>query len=449
MPTIKIKKGLDLPISGALRSEEVSTGPPIEHVALLPQEAVGIKTRLLVQVGDAVQLGTPLFVDKRNEQAAFTSPAAGEVVAIHRGKRRAVLAVVVKVSGFEDQVPFTAADPEGLTAEQLSELMCRSGLWNSLRQRPYDKVPEVGSEARALFICAADSNPLAASPLSLLKGRADGFRAGLTALSKLAPGKTWLCTHGQGDWTGLTPDGVQEQRFEGAHPAGNVGVHIHHLDPVGAGRVAWHIGFQDVADLGELLLSGKLPTVRRIALSGPAAKDPRVVETVRGAAMADLGANQAACDKPRFISGSVLAGATAEPGKETGFLGRYHNQIVVLDDAPQRAFLGWLNPFVKAHTVTNTALAKFTRKKFDYTTDVQGSLRAIVPIGSYEKVMPMEVMPTQLFRALCSNDLGLSEKLGVLELAEEDIALCEYVCPSKIAFGSLLRAMLTRIEKEG
>jgi len=247
----------------------------------------------------------------------------------------------------------------------------------------------------------------------------------------------------------MLAEGVTLQDFAGPHPAGNAGVHIHHLAQVGPQQSAWHIGYQDVADIGELLSTGRIPTERLVALVGPAVKEPRMLRCQRGMAIADLGEGVANCEKPRFVSGSALSGRTAQPGSDGGYLGRYANQITVLNDQPKQRFLDWVNPFAKQHTITNTILAKFAKKEFDYDTDLNGGLRAIVPIGSYEEVMPMDILATQMFRALAANDLEAAEKLGVLELAEEDIALCEYVCPSKIEFGALLRQMLTRIEKEG
>jgi Na+-transporting NADH:ubiquinone oxidoreductase subunit A len=448
MSAIKIKRGLDLPISGALRSTNPVQAPGAEQVALLPPESIGIKAKLLVEVGDAVKIGSPLYFDKLKEQAPFTTPAAGKVVAIHRGHRRAVMAVVVQVEGAQEQVEFEALDPAKATRAELVEQLCRSGFWNCLRERPFDAIPAPDAAAQAIFITAADTQPLAPDPLLVLAGREDHFRAGLQALSRLTDGKTWLCTHG-GDWSKLQVDGVSQQDFAGPHPAGNAGVHIHHLAQVGPKTKAWHIGYQDVADIGELLSSGRIPTERLVALVGPAVNEPKMLRCLRGASLANICKDAINCEQPRVISGSALSGLITQPGTDTGFLGRYANQITVLNDQPKQRFLDWVNPFAKQHTITNTILAKFAKREFDYDTDLNGGPRAIVPIGSYEEVMPMDILATQMFRALAGNDLETAEKLGVLELAEEDIALCEYVCPSKIELGALLRQMLTRIIKEG
>jgi Na+-transporting NADH:ubiquinone oxidoreductase subunit A len=449
MSAIKIKRGLNLPISGSLTAAEPVKAPVIKHVALLPQEAVGIKTKLICEVGDTVKIGSPLFFDKRSKNVLFTSPAAGEVLAIHRGHRRSVQSVVVMVDESDDQVDFGPFDASKSSREDLVAFLCRTGFWPTLRQRPFGIIPDPASQPQALVVTAADTRPLAPEPQDLLKGRQDHFRCGLAAVQKLTSGPTWLCTHGGKNWESFLVDGVMHQEFSGPHPAGNAGVHIHHLAPAGPKATTWHIDYQDVADLGEFLNTGMIPTHCLVALVGPGVRQPKLLRTRKGSATGDLCALDTPFEKPRFISGSALGGRICPPSTETGYLGRYSNMITVLDDQPKRRFLDWLHPFGKQHTVTNTLVAKFSHKTFDYNTDLNGGLRAIVPIGSYEEVMPMDILATQLFRALAANDLGASEKLGALELSEEDLALCEYVCPSKIEFGALLRTMLTRIQKEG
>ena len=448
MSAIKTKRGLNLPISGGLSSQEIVAGPPIKQVAILPQEAVGIKPRLLVEVGDAVQIGTPLVLDKRSEKVMFTAPASGEIAAIHRGARRALLAIVIQPDGQDTQAEgFAPLDPAQAATDEIVDALCRSGLWTGLRRRPYERVANPEDQPAALFVTATYTRPLAADPRELIRGREAHFTAGLTALARLAP-KTYLCSAG-GDWGSLAPSGVDHQEVRGPHPAGNVGTHIHMLCPVGPNREVWHIGAQDVADIGELLSTGKIPVERVVALVGPALRKPQMVRTRKGAAISELCGGLTETEEARYINGSVLDGRLAQPGDEVGYLGRYTNQVSVLSDAPKRRFLDWMNPFSSTHTVTNTVFSKFVKKEYAYDTDTNGSHRAIVPIGSYEEVMPLDILPTQLLRALVSHDLEGCEKLGVLELAEEDLALCEYVCASKTDYSVLLRDMLTTIEKEG
>lgn len=448
MAVYKIKQGLDLPIHGALENHSLIDGPSVDRVALLPQESWGIKVQMLAQEGDQVQIGSPLYRDRRDPEVVFTSPGAGTVEAINRGAKRVVLSVVVKLDGSEDSVSFDKLDPATTSRETLVKTLCASGLWPNLRQRPFDKVAQADDTPRSIFVTAMDTHPLAPSPKEMLAGREDAFKTGLTALTKLSGSATFLCTKAGEDWTALSVDGVTQHGFSGRHPAGNAGVHINALDPVSMERKVWHIDYQGVAEIGELLQSGVVPTERRVAVVGPAAEKCAVYKTRRGASTTSFH-SVCAVKGVRFVSGSLLGGATADPGTEKGYLGRYAHQLTLVDDAPEREFLGWVKPIGSRWSLTNTYFAKFVKKKFHIDTDVNGGERAIVPLGNYEKVMPMDILPTQLIKSIASNDLEGAEKLGVLELVEEDLALCQYVCPSKIDITDMLRAMLTRIEKEG
>jgi Na+-transporting NADH:ubiquinone oxidoreductase subunit A len=448
MAVINIKRGLDLPIHGALASNSMIDGPAIDRVALLPQESWGIKVKMLVEAGQEVQIGTPLYCDRRDPSVLFTSPAAGTVQAVNRGARRAALSVVIDVAQNEEQVTFEKLDLASADRDSLVAALCKSGLWPCLRQRPFNKVAVSSDTPRSIFVTAMDTSPLAAGPLAILAGRENAFKAGLQALTKLSGGATYLCTANGEDWAALLADGVTHQTFKGKHPAGNAGVHINALDPVGTERMVWHIDYQSVADLGEFVSEGKLATERCVAVVGPAALQTGIMKTRRGASTGNF-KSFAKDGKVRFISGSVLDGATADPETEKGYIGRYSHQLTVLDDSPERELLNWVMPVGKRWSLTNSYLAKFFRKSFKTDTDMNGALRAIVPIGVYERVMPMDILPTQMIKALASDDLEGAEKLGVLELAEEDLALCQYVCPSKVDITGQLRAMLTRIEKEG
>ena len=448
MAVINIKRGLDLPIHGALASNSMIDGPAIDRVALLPQEAWGIKVKMLVETGQEVQIGTPLYCDRRDPSVLFTSPAAGTVQAVNRGARRAVLSVVIDVAQNEQQVAFEKLDLASADRDSLVAALCKSGLWPCLRQRPFNKVAVSSETPRSIFVTAMDTSPLAAGPLAMLAGREDAFKAGLQALTKLSGGATFLCTAAGEDWAATLADGVTHQTFKGKHPAGNAGVHINALDPVGTERMVWHIDYQSVADLGEFVAEGKLATERRVAVVGPAALQTGIMKTRRGASTGNF-KSFAKDGKVRFVSGSVLDGTTADPETEKGYVGRYSHQLTLLEDSPERELLNWVMPVGKRWSLTNSYLAKFFRKSFKTDTDMNGALRAIVPIGVYERVMPMDILPTQMIKALASDDLEGAEKLGVLELAEEDLALCQYVCPSKVDITGQLRAMLTRIEKEG
>ena len=443
MATYTIKKGLNLPIAGSTSTTDCVQGAAAQQVALLPQEAWGIKVQMLVAVGDQVKVGSPLFCDRRDPDVIFTSPAAGTVAAVNRGARRAVQSVVVDVANFDEHAEVPSSD--GSRASLVATLAA-SGLWPNLRQRPFDKVALSGTTPQAIFVTATDTNPLAVDPLHLVAGREADVQAGLKAMLTLSGGKVYFNTDGANDWSAFLVEGVEQHGFKGPHPAGNAGVHINALHPVNLERNVWHVDVQNLADMGAYLNSGKVPTARKIAVVGPAASKSEIVETQRGASMNVF--SSYANSTVRFVSGSLLAGATANPGEEKGFLGRFAQQVSIVDDTPEREFINWMKPIGSRWSMSGTYLAKFVKKSFTTDTDLNGGERAIVPIGSYEKVMPFDIMPTQLIKALASNDVTMAEKLGVLEIVEEDIALCQYVCPSKVDITDMLRTMLTLIEKE-
>ncbi|MBT4465943.1 MAG: NADH:ubiquinone reductase (Na(+)-transporting) subunit A [Planctomycetes bacterium] len=443
MATYTIKKGLNLPIAGSTSTTDCVQGAAAQQVALLPQEAWGIKVQMLVAVGDQVKVGSPLFCDRRDPDVIFTSPAAGTVAAVNRGARRAVQSVVVDVANFDEHAEMPSSD--GSRASLVATLAA-SGLWPNLRQRPFDKVALSGTTPQAIFVTATDTNPLAVDPLHLVAGREADVQAGLKAMLTLSGGKVYFNTDGANDWSAFLIEGVEQHGFKGPHPAGNAGVHINALHPVNLERNVWHVDVQNLADMGAYLNSGKVPTARKVAVVGPAASKSEIVETQRGASMNVF--SSYADSTVRFVSGSLLAGATANPGEEKGFLGRFAQQVSIVDDTPEREFINWMKPIGSRWSMSGTYLAKFVKKSFTTDTDLNGGERAIVPIGSYEKVMPFDIMPTQLIKALASNDVTMAEKLGVLEIVEEDIALCQYVCPSKVDITDMLRTMLTLIEKE-
>lgn len=449
MSIIQSRRGLDLPIHGAADSNTVHPGPAPSRVALLPQESQGIKVKLLANEGDRVRIGTPLFCDRRDEAAVYGSPGAGTLVAVNRGTRRMALSAVVELDKEEEHEPFQAPDLGSASADAVRAALLRSGLWPSLRQRPFDRVAVSTEQPKAVIVVAADSRPLAPAPLEVLSGRETEFEFGMRVLAKLTDAPTWLC-HAKGeDWTHLAPAGVQAQSFGGPHPSGTPGYAIHKLAPVGTGSSTWYAGYQEVAEIGHLFLHGKYATERVVAVVGPVVREPKLVRARLGADLASLLKGEFEAAEPRVIAGSVLEGREHAIGSPQGFLGRYQNQISIIEGRTHRELLTWALPLSGRHTASNTSFDKFIRSRFQFDADTNGSLRAIVPIGMYERVMPMDILPTQLIKALASHDLETAEKLGVLELGEEDLALCQYVDPSKQPITDMLRTMLTRIEKEG
>ncbi|MCH9647353.1 MAG: Na(+)-translocating NADH-quinone reductase subunit A [Deltaproteobacteria bacterium] len=460
----KIKKGLTLPITGAPGSEVVEGAAP-RHVAILGSDYIGMKPTMHVSEGDVVRRGQLLFEDKKTAGVRFTAPAAGKVTAINRGARRVFQSVVIELdederSGLEGKgaaVSFDAysgKDPAGLGRDQVQALLLESGLWTALRARPFGRVADPAASPHSIFITAMDSNPLAPSVTAALQGREEDFQRGIHVVAKLTEGSVFLCK-APGDAI-PTPSGVaslQVEEFSGPHPAGTVGVHIHHLDPVDRSKTVWHLGYEDVAAMGHLFATGKLDCRRVVSVAGPAVAEPSLVRTRLGAATSDL--LEGRLNSPseagdvRVISGSVFSGRQAD-GEIHGFLGRFDNQVSVIAEDSHRAFLGWLSPGGDKFSTVNVFLSKlFPSRKFAFTTSTQGSPRAMVPIGSYEKVLPMDLLPTFLLRSLYVTDVERAEELGCLELSEEDLALCSFVCPGKTDWGPKLREVLTILEKEG
>ncbi|WP_218354742.1 Na(+)-translocating NADH-quinone reductase subunit A [Alteromonas lipotrueiana] len=445
---IKIKKGLDLPIKGA-PEQQISKGKAVTRVAVLGEEYVGMRPTMHVQVGDKVKKGQILFEDKKNSGVKFTAPAAGEVVEVNRGAKRVLQSVVVKIEGNES-VAFEkiAADQiANASKESLAQTLVDSGMWTAFRTRPFSKAPALGSTPHSIFVTAIDTNPLAADPAVIIKERENDFANGLHALTVLSETKVFVCkAPGANVATGNAK--VEVAEFGGPHPAGLPGTHIHHLDAVGNSKTVWHLNYQDVMAIGSLLTTGELDNRRVVALCGPVATKPRLVSTLMGADIEELTAGEVEKGEVRVISGSVLNGITAQGVH--GFLGRFHTQISMIKEGREKKFLGWITPGSDKHSVTRAYLGHLNSKqKYDMTTTTNGSDRSMVPIGNYERVMPLDIIPTLLLRDLISGDTEGSQQLGCLELDEEDLALCTYVCPGKYNYGPILRDVLTTIEKEG
>lgn len=441
---IRIRRGLDVPITGQ-PSQVISVAPEVRSVALLGADYPGLQPTMKVAEGDRVVQGQVLFTDKKNAAVAFAAPATGRVRAIHRGEKRVFQSLVIDVeAGSEEALAFTAhPDLKILTREQVQEQLLASGLWTALRTRPYSRVPVPGTQPSSLFINAMDSNPLAVDPAVVIRERQQDFNDGLTVLTRLVP-KVFVCkAAGASFETGSLP----AHEFSGPHPAGLVGTHIHFLDPVSASKTVWHLDYQDVIAVGVLFREGRLDVSRVIALAGPQVNKPRLLRTRLGASLEALVAGELASGENRPVSGSILSGRTAS-GVE-GFLGRYHLQVAVLAEGREREFVHYLRPGFDRYSVLGIYAGKWFRKLFPFTTSSNGSPRAMVPVGTYEAVMPLDILPTQLLRYILVGDTDTAQALGVLELDEEDLGLCTYVCPGKYEYGPILRDVLTRIQVEG
>lgn len=445
----RIRKGLDLPISG-VPEQHVTTGASIHHVAIVGDDYVGMRPAMLVQEGDRVIKGQALFEDKKNPGVMFTAPASGTVVAIHRGERRVLQSVVIQIEGDEKRefARFDAADLATLSHDAVQTQLLESGLWTALRTRPYSKTPVPGTVPAAIFVTAIDTNPLSADPQPLILAERNAFDAGLTVLTRLTPGKVHVCQASGGKLGGHPQGQVAFNEFAGPHPAGLVGTHIHFLEPVSLTKQVWHLNYQDVIAIGKLFTTGELCAERIIAIGGPQATQPRLVRTLLGADLTALLAGETKEGENRIISGSVLSGRHATG--PMAWLGRFHLQVSVVLEGREKELFGWVLPGAEKYSVTRTTLGHFLRRKlFNFSTSTNGGERAMVPIGNYERVMPLDILPTVLLRDLLAGDTDGTQALGCLELDEEDLALCTYVCPGKYEYGPVLREVLTRIEQEG
>jgi len=431
----------------------------VSRVAVMADDFPGAKPGMQVKVDDFVKRGQVLFADRKAPGVLHTAPGAGKVIAIHRGARRALQSVVIELSegersGRDEQAEcatfehYSGRNPSELSREDIVALLVESGQWAALRARPFSKVPSPATTPRSIFVTATDTNPLAPLPEVVIEKRREDFDRGLQLVARLCEGPTYLCIReGSGVADGVTAP-VRVEEFSGPHPAGTVGLHIHRLDPVSRDKIVWHLGYQDVIAIGRLFASGRLDVERVISIAGPECSDSRLVVTRLGASVAELVGDDASDDN-RCISGSVLSGKKAM-GEEFGYMGRFDRQISVLREGRERIFLGWLTPGMKSFSTIPIYLSRFFGvKSFDFTTSTNGSPRAMVPIGTFERVMPMDILPTFLLRSLLVGDIEQAEKLGALELDEEDLALCTFVCSGKTDYGPVLRRNLSMIEKEG
>lgn len=455
----KIKKGLDLPISGA-PEQRVEDAAPVSRVAAVALDFIGMKPRMHVEEGQRVKRGQPLFEDRKQEKVQFTAPGAGTVSAVNRGEKRALQTVVIDLDEQQpsgapseaDQVTFesyTGNDPSGLSRDDIKALLLESGWWTAIRQRPFGGVANPEIEPYSIFITAMDTNPLAPDVDVIYEGNEEAFEKGLLCIAKFREGRIFLCKRPGSAIAAGPHSGVSNEEFQGPHPAGTPGLHMHTLCPVNRERVAWYLDFRDVIAIGKLFTTGLLDYTRTIALAGPQVENPRLLRTRGGAALGELTEGELREGENRIIAGSVLSGRLATDDVH-GYLGRYDHQVSVVREGREREFLGWLAPGKELFSVVTAYVSALTpKKKFNFTTTTNGSPRAMVPLGTYEKVMPMDILPTFLLRALTVGDVERAEELGCLELEEEDLALCTFVCPGKYDYGPPLRAVLTQIEKEG
>ncbi|MFN3238612.1 MAG: Na(+)-translocating NADH-quinone reductase subunit A [Pseudomonadales bacterium] len=442
----KIKKGLDLPISGS-PAQEIDQAAAVTEVAVVGTDFPGLKPTMEVAEGDTVVKGQLLFTDKKNPGVRYTAPASGKVAAVNRGKKRVFQSLVIEVSGAEE-TEFSMPNLDSCDRAAVVDALVESGEWVAFKNRPFGKVPAIDSTPNHIFVSAMDTRPLAADPAQFINAHSDAFKNGLKVLTKLTEGTVYLCSEPDANIPGGDVAGVQTEHFTGVHPAGLVGTHIHFLAPVSQEKSVWSIAYQDVIAIGSLFATGKLFSERVVALCGPGVAKPRLVKTVTGANLEQLLKDEVSAENQRVISGSVLDGRTAVG--PVAYLGRFHNQVSVLTEGREREFMGFVMPGAKKFSLTRLFISSLLGNKgVEITTSTGGSHRAMVPLGGFEEMMPLDILPTQLLRALIVKDVDAAIELGCLELDEEDLALCTFACTGKYEYGPYLREMLDRIEAEG
>ena len=443
---IRLKKGLDLPIAGkALCEVTVRVAPDL--VAVKPTDFRGLVPRLLVKEGDSVKAGTPLFADKKYTTMVFCSPVSGQVDAVIRGDKRKLLEVRIKADGKNESVKVDVPKAASLDKKGMTELLLQCGLWPCIKQRPFGTIADPEAEPKAIFISGMNTAPLGADPEFALKDDVAAIQAGIDALGRLTKGGVHLSLPAE-SFSGSEfhkLSGVVMHQFSGPHPAGNVGVQINHISPINKGEVVWTVDLHMVAVIGRFMLKGEYDTRRIIAVAGPAAVKPAYAEVTAGVSMKQLSAFFAAGDI-RVISGDVLTGEAV--GRE-GFLGFYHNQVSLLKEGDYYEMFGWMNPLrSKKFSVSHSYPAFLRRKKYYMDTNENGGERPFLMNDVYGKMLPMDIYPLYLFKACLAGDLDKMEQLGIYEVIEEDVALCEYVCPSKIEIQNIIRQGIELMMKE-
>ena len=443
---IRISKGLDIKLLG--EAEKKVTEVSSDNFALKPPDFVDVFPKLFLKEGDEVKAGTPVFFNKYRDNIILTSPVSGKVTEIRRGAKRKMLEIRIESDGKMNYEDFGKADPASLSKEKIIEKLLKSGIWAYIRQRPYSVIADPKDEPKAIFISAFNSAPLAPDYDFVLDEESQAFQAGLNALEKLTSGKIHLnindgktCSK-----TFLEAKGVQINRFARPHPAGNIGVQIHNIDPINKGDIVWYLNPQAVVTVGKLFLEGKYNASRIIALTGSEVKKPQYFKVIAGTLVTDLFKDNINKGNVRYISGNVLTGSKIE---KDGYLGFYDDQITVIPEGDYFEFLGWSMPRFNKFSFSRTFVSwLFPNKKYRLDTNLNGGQRAFVLTGEYEKVFPMNIYPMQLLKAIIVKDIDLMENLGIYEVDEEDFALCEFIDASKTEMQAIVREGLDYMRKE-
>ena len=442
---IRLKKGLNIKLKGS--AEKVLEKLPVPAtVALKPTDFPGLTPKLSVKAEAEVKAGDALFYDKYHPEIVFTAPVGGKVVSVNRGERRKILEVVIETNKSAGSAKFKKADPASLSGDEVKEQILKSGLWPFIKKRPYGIIASPSEKPRSIYISTFDTAPLAPDYNFVLEGQLNTFQTGVNALAKLTEGKVHLGVNQGSAFTGIK--NVEINTFEGPHPAGNVGIQIANTNPINRGEVVWTINVQEVLFIGRLFETGEVDFTKIVALTGSEIKEPKYYQTVLGAPVATLtkGKLVSADYNQRIIGGNVLTGTKLA---STSFLGYYNSQVSVIPEGDEYEFVGWADPGFNKFSATKTFFGKlFPKKEYTLNANLHGGERAFVMSGQYEKLVPMDILPVHLLKAILVNDIDKMERLGIYEVIEEDFALCEYACTSKIEVQKILREGINTMIKE-
>ncbi|MBN2236594.1 MAG: Na(+)-translocating NADH-quinone reductase subunit A [Bacteroidales bacterium] len=443
---IKIKKGLRIKLQG--EADKTVSELSSKKYALKPTDFIGVFPKLTVKEGDKVKAGSPVFFDKYRDNILFTSPVSGTITEIKRGAKRVLLEIKIEADGANEYVDFGKAIPASLNKEAITEKLLQSGLWASIRQRPYSTIANPEHSPKAIFISGFDTNPLGVDFDFILHGKGETFQAGLDALAKLTTGKVHLNLHAQDTQTKvlLNARNVQINKFEGKHPVSLIGTQIASIDPINKGEIVWTVNVQDVVAIGNLFLHGKYEAERIYALAGSEVLKPHYFKAKNGVCIQDMVSNNVTEGKLRYISGNPLTGEKIE---SNGYIGFYSNQVSVLPEGDQYQFIGWIMPNLHKFSFYRSLFSWLTpNKSYKLDTNLNGGERAFVMTGQFEKVFPFDIYPMQLIKAIMSRDIDLMENLGIYEVDAEDFALIEFISTSKIEIQSIVSEGLEYLRKE-
>ncbi len=468
---IRLKKGLDIRLQGEA-SYGLTTAPAAESYAVNPDDFKGFTPKLLVAPGDAVLAGSPLLFDKYRPEVLITSPVSGTVSEIVRGEKRKILRVVVTPDGKDESLPFELPAPGKLTRAEALDAMQKAGFWPMLIRRPYGVIADPAEVPKAIFVSGFDSAPLAPNMDYALAGQQVNLNAGIEVLRKLTPGQVHLGLRAEGDSSligkalnfldrGHTASklnlhepprilhhvkGAQVTTFEGPHPAGNVGVQIHHVDPINKGEVVWTIDIQHLAILGRFFRTGRVDMRKTIAVTGTGVKNPHYIKVLSGARLDSILNGNLREGNFRVINGNVLTGRKSDAQEPLGF---YANQITAIPEGDRYEFVGWIMPRLGKFSVSKTYFSWLMPwRRYNLDTNLNGGHRALIFNGIYDKYLPMDIYPVYLMKAVIAGDIDKMENLGIYEVIEEDLALCEFIDPSKTEMQAILRDGINTLIKE-